>query len=358
MKRAIRQYSFVTKKLNLLLISSDKDMIELLTKEIKQYFGTIKIASDSAQALNIFQNSDKPIDIIVSDIGNLQTSRTDLLKKIRENNINIPIIVFFTLDDESDFVELLKLGIQTLLPKPIQIDAFLHSIYALSLKIDNEKITNKYVSMLERQLASAKKQLLLQSEELDYFHKKSCQFVGSCETKGCKYNTNASATYHETEENKLMSPSNNSDYFDRISSFDRIDISDAIDDFTNHVTLIKSDGAVDRARLKFAIIELNKALMILKKYDTFEVLADGIAEFTSIISDSFDAVLLEYSGIIIKMIEELAHSLENFVVDIVRNRSEHPNYYDNTILSDITSVLIAIKAKEVDMSQVEEYELF
>ncbi len=352
MNEAIKKYKFVTKKFNLLIAENDGEAANLLKQSIEPFFNSVFVASDGKEASELFRIQENKIDIVITDVAMPIMNGIALSKKIRETNLETPIIILSAHNDTGDYVELLKLGVKTFLTKPLSFETLLHSVYTAALQIDDARITSKYVAMLEKQVLHSKKQILKQKEEISELLQK-IQEINSA-------NNIRTLAIEPGDQDGLsdVPPDGASDYFELITMADRRNLCDALEDFANHVSLVKSDSVVDKARLRFAFLELGKVLNILKKHQTFSVLTDGIEEFSNIIAETFDAVLDSHGMMIIKLIEELAHVLDNFVLDVIKIKSPTPNYYDATILADIDAVLIAINAKATSDDSSYECELF
>jgi Response regulator receiver domain len=278
-----------------------------------------------------------------------------LSQEIRRINLNTPIIVASAYNEVSDFMELLNLNIEAFLPKPLDLGSFLHRVYSVAVKIDDARIVERYQTILEKHIISARKKIQEQSLQIQELKDKLCSLDSSNEI--CQVEIKAEA--QDDRSNERESSYGGDDYFADINKEDRQDIADAIDDLMNHVLLIKNEnGSVDRARLQCVLLELRRFTLLLSKSMVFKRLSSHLDELYNVLSNTAETALRQHDRLIVKLIEELAFVLENFVLDVVKVKSDHPNHYDDSIIADIDSVLIAINAKKIEESDTCEYELF
>jgi YesN/AraC family two-component response regulator len=351
----IKKYSFVTKKLNLLIAEDDQSILFSLKKALSPFFNDVLAANNGKEALDIFKDPTIKIDILITDIMMPIMDGVKLVQEIRRIDLHIPIIVASAYSDAGDFLELLNLGIEAFLPKPLDLSSFLHHVYSVAVKIDDAKIVERYQVMLEKHIALAKKKIAEQQGEIESLKSQLCAIDSSNQV--CTISTDEKAPKNSASTKNITTSED--DYFGDLNKEDRQDIADAIDDLINHVVLIKNgSGSVDRARLQYALFELRRLTLLLHKSRTFTRLADQIDELYSVLSNAATTVLQQHDRLIMKLIEELAYMLEKFVTDIINIKSDSPNYYDDTIIADIASVLISINAKKVEETDTYECELF
>jgi len=85
------EYKIVLKNSTVLLAEDEKNLRESFAKVLMLYVGNVYTASDGENALEVYKTK-KP-NIIITDIKMPKINGVDFIKKIRQENKNIPIIV-------------------------------------------------------------------------------------------------------------------------------------------------------------------------------------------------------------------------------------------------------------------------
>lgn len=111
---------------NILVVEDNKNTLLLTTTILSKDF-VVYSAQDGLQALDIVYN--KQIDIIVSDITMPYMNGYELLKRLRNEDINIPVILLTAKESFEDKKEGFTLGSDDYLTKPVDYDE-------LKLRID------------------------------------------------------------------------------------------------------------------------------------------------------------------------------------------------------------------------------
>lgn len=122
-----------------ILIAEDEVTINKALKvmlEKNKY--TVDSVYDGQSALNYIENT--TYDVIVLDIMMPIKSGMEVLKTIRSNNINTPVLFLTAKSEISDRVSGLEAGADDYLPKPFDANEFLARVKALSRR------SNSYIS--------------------------------------------------------------------------------------------------------------------------------------------------------------------------------------------------------------------
>ena len=124
-----------------ILIAEDEVTINKALKvmlEKNKY--TVDSVYDGQSALNYIENT--TYDVIVLDIMMPIKSGMEVLKTIRNNNINTPVLFLTAKSEISDRVNGLEAGADDYLPKPFDANEFLARVKALSRR------SNSYISSI------------------------------------------------------------------------------------------------------------------------------------------------------------------------------------------------------------------
>ena len=107
-------------QLTLLYIEDDNEIREKYYQSLKLLFKTIYQAVDYQEALEIYTT--KSPDIMLVDINLGALSGIDIVKKIRETDINIPVVFLTAHYDNKYLLEVANLQIDGYIVKPLDID--------------------------------------------------------------------------------------------------------------------------------------------------------------------------------------------------------------------------------------------
>lgn len=163
--------------MNILYIEKNKEIIKLISKECDKSYHQIFLLSEYKDAL-IFLKETNDIDLIIIDLDSKKIDTKNYLKKIRNIDENMIIIVTSQNELELSFDEYQFLNIKNFLKKPFKIE----NLKELIKKVEKEKkcLTNKLEnkSLLEKQYTD----LLLINEELNLILKPFKEFSFYSET--------------------------------------------------------------------------------------------------------------------------------------------------------------------------------
>lgn len=124
----------LSKMKSLLIVDDEQALVEIISEIAEEYFDTIHVAYNGAQALELLK--EHKFSIILSDISMPEMTGDVFLKKIRLLGFTTPI-VFLTGNSSKDLaIEALKLGAADFLEKPFDTE---HLIQTLHLAVEVEE---------------------------------------------------------------------------------------------------------------------------------------------------------------------------------------------------------------------------
>jgi len=113
--------------LTLLYVEDNEDAREMTTMILEDFFDNIIVAVDGEDGLKKFEENN--IDLIITDINMPNLNGLQMCKKIRNIDAEVPIIVLSAHNEDSFFMDSIKIGINGYLLKPIDIVHLTDSIY-------------------------------------------------------------------------------------------------------------------------------------------------------------------------------------------------------------------------------------
>ncbi len=112
--------SFTWNNINILVVEDDPFMREMLSMVLEDEGATVHCAENGAVAKELIQNN--PVDIVVSDVQMPVCDGVDLLKWVKENYSDTPLVFLAT--GFADITEegAISLGAEAVIKKPFEVD--------------------------------------------------------------------------------------------------------------------------------------------------------------------------------------------------------------------------------------------
>jgi len=102
---------------SILLVEDEKDIRDNYIRYLKRHFLNVYEAKDGEEGYEIYKN--KQPDIMIVDINLPKLNGLDLVKKVRENNQNIKVIMITAYSDTSYLFDAIELKLVKYLVKPV-----------------------------------------------------------------------------------------------------------------------------------------------------------------------------------------------------------------------------------------------
>jgi PAS domain S-box-containing protein len=169
-----------TKKLKLLYVEDNFDAREATLMILEEFFDDIVVACDGEDGFEKFENNE--IDLIITDINMPKLNGMEMSKKIRQNDIDIPILFFSAYNEAKDFLESIMLGIEGYLIKPINIEQFLVLLNKVVQKfILKEEVQKNFYLLQQYQEITDKSSIISKTDKkgiITYANDKFCEISG------------------------------------------------------------------------------------------------------------------------------------------------------------------------------------
>lgn len=174
---SLREY---LKSLTLLCVEDNDETTQLIYRSIlEELFNKVVFASTGQEGYEAFLKND--IDIVITDYNLPIFDGIELIRKIRQHDQNIPILLVSAIEEISTIVEVIKLNIKNFIKKPIDSFEIIENIVNITKtlladkclqtqnkkRIDELEAKNSYNSYQE-ELAFAKELNILRN---DFYYK-------------------------------------------------------------------------------------------------------------------------------------------------------------------------------------------
>ena len=114
----LKKAELILKNSSILLVEDEEHLRASFAKVLLLYVNQVYTAGDGQEAFSIYQNEHP--DIIITDIKMPKINGLELIKKIRKENHDIPIIVTSAYTDQDFLLESIKLSLIDYIVKPIK----------------------------------------------------------------------------------------------------------------------------------------------------------------------------------------------------------------------------------------------
>ncbi|MCD4667523.1 MAG: response regulator [Sulfurimonas sp.] len=131
---------------NVLIAEDDKNIREHLQRAVDRFFPNVFVASDGQEALEIFLK-EEDINILLTDIKMPRMNGVDLIKNILSVDEDVFVIVLSAHNNSDMLIELINIGVNNFLPKPIDMEMMAKFFYngclqlKTTLKLKDDTLT-------------------------------------------------------------------------------------------------------------------------------------------------------------------------------------------------------------------------
>lgn len=132
--------------MNILLIDDDRHLLKFLNRPLAKHGHSIVEAHNGREGLDLFRKHPDAFDVIVTDIEMPVLTGVDLLKKLREKDYDIPVVVMTGHEDIQFSIEVLRLGAFDFLLKPFTVRKLLDILMKVEALRANRKKSLKDLS--------------------------------------------------------------------------------------------------------------------------------------------------------------------------------------------------------------------
>jgi DNA-binding response OmpR family regulator len=150
--------------MKVLLAEDNVDLNRIISKWLKVQKLTVDSVFDGQEAWDYIQVSD--YDLLILDVMMPKIDGFELIKRVREHHLNVPVLFLTAKDALEDRVQGLDLGADDYLVKPFEFDELLARVRALLRRSQRQVLTNQ-IKLNSLTLDLDKKQATLNEELID-----------------------------------------------------------------------------------------------------------------------------------------------------------------------------------------------
>ncbi|AXH09832.1 transcriptional regulator [Malaciobacter halophilus] len=151
--------------LNILFIEDDEDLRLQSEKIFKTLFNQVDLATNGEEGLEkylkFYEEKNFYYDIVITDIKMPKKNGIELTKDILKINKDQDVIVISAYEDSKYLIELINLGVNNFVQKPLLIDQLVEPLLSISKKINNSKEASEKVFLIENFVWDKEKKALI-----------------------------------------------------------------------------------------------------------------------------------------------------------------------------------------------------
>jgi DNA-binding response OmpR family regulator len=300
-----------------LLVDDDAVILDIFKKVLSKYFKLIKTASDGAEAWEMYRK--EKFDLVISDIEMPKTNGIMLAKGIRARNPEQVVLISSAYTEERYLVELLNIGVDGFLKKPVSLEnlssTILRVLKAIQLKQDKQRMVfQKYANAFANKNQEVKKSRFQQELEVK-------------EEEKIKYNVQAFMTKVQMEDPES---------FDHFQS-QKADMMESLNELGDYYDTMSFKGFTDEDSFESFRDNLHKVYNIFYGFNNLQKESAEIYRLASILDETNISELEEYQIEAFDILEFLVTDIKQFVVDMFIDQSvEDVNYFHDSLKENIT----------------------
>lgn len=133
--------------MNILFAEDDKFIRDSYREFLKIYFNEVLEAEDGLEALEVFES--KSIDVLLIDINMPKLNGIDCVKKIRQKNKDLIVIMITAYDDKEYLLDAIRNQVFSYLIKPVNRSEFINAIKEAIEKVKFQKDKDNNILLLD-----------------------------------------------------------------------------------------------------------------------------------------------------------------------------------------------------------------
>lgn len=333
-----------TKDLKVLYVEDDKELLLSTSTLLKNLFLSVDTASNGEEGLKKFATSE--YDVIISDINMPIINGIDMIREIKEKNIEQVVVVTSAHDESEYLMKLIDMGVDSFILKPVELQKLINTLYKVCKIISDKKLLLDYRDKLEEnniELEKKSKEFEKKNRELEKMNRvlelklrQNCDQLDTLKLK----------TFKETVivESEIKLPSQKDlgksyeNYMTYMIDLDVEELADLEGDIDGVAAFIALNQKVTLEHLKLIGKYLYKYGSILASYPMFYILGTHIINFAKEV-DKLEFISDDVSHFSTMYLESFVFTLSKWRYELFDKGVENPNIYDASMINDILMLI-------------------
>jgi len=322
-----------------LLIDDDTVILGIFKNVLSKYFTLIKTANDGDEAWQMYRKEN--FDLVITDIQMPKTNGIMLAKGIRARNPEQVILISSAYTEEKYLVDLLNIGVDGFLKKPVNLDnlfsTILRVLKTIQMKQERERIKfKKYVNVIlnknEEVTKSTVQRKIEQKEEI------KVKLNVKDFMKNIKNSDPESYKFFQTQKETLM---------------------DSLNDLSETYDLIVYKNYDDEEAFSSIITNVEKLYSTFLHFDNLQNEAKQLLRLSELLGtislDNTNEAQIEAFDIL----EFLINDIKKFVIDMFFEENvEDVTYFSDSLRENITLFETSLNTKHENVDDDDDLEFF
>ena len=333
-----------TKKLTLLYVEDDPIMRKVSSELFENYFAQVDTAFDGLEGLekytDFYKKNGSYYDLIITDISMPNLDGLSMSKEIFKLNNLQSIIISSAHNDMDSLLDAINLGVNSFLLKPLDVKILNRILLKVSQTIIDKKIVESYVDTIEElnfELQRKIEQLEKSQRQLNCIADKEIQ---------------RSKEQHTIEDSEVHFSQDDIDNFNfQMEQIQNNELDDLID-LLDQMDRIVLEMARDIENCNIYVNELGVKLQNygsrISFYTIFNKLSVKISDFAQFIFSKEITTNSEGREYLIALLESFIFMLNKWQNNIVHADIQSVNYFDDSIIGDIDTIMLSWVESEDD----------
>ena len=336
----------ITNELSLLYVEDDDNLREETVKLFQHLFNDVDSAENGQVGLD--RILEKDYDLIVTDINMPVMDGVKLCKNIKEHRPQLPILITSAHDESHYLLELIDIGIDKFVLKPLSMGQLTESLFSICTHIANKKLLNKYKQELEQTNSDLKRS----NEELNVLVQildKKIEQLNASEVSNNDLaplkdaiNKVSHKPPHPQYNLDFQAPTNDKGlliFTDYLRQEDLDKLHNYHTDINALSSIFEKDNIIALARILYEYGN------ILQNYNIFSSLGDKITNLSHIIEENTQCFLEQLNDVSI-LLESFLYVFNKWKNSVFTNGIKNPNMYDTSMINDIETIIILLQKEE------------
>jgi len=337
----------ITSELSLLYVEDDNALREETSKLFSHLFKSTQTAQNGEVALKKFKSTS--FDLIVTDINMPIMNGVELSRSIRKINPEQALIITSAHDESSYLIELIDIGIDKFILKPLDMNKFLSTLSYVCSKISNEKLVKRY----RKEIEASNIKLNQQNTELETLVKildnkitqmnSTNRLIQKIPQQSPKDAINTISSNPPVAQRSLVKDSTDLFVYNEYMVHNDIEILQKLEvEIDSIITLFKLQENITQEGVVRLSATLNKYASVLDTYALFKSLSKEIHSLSSAIHNNPRA-FLQSCGEVCILLESFIYVLKKWHGALFDKGIKDPNIYDQSMINDINTITIFLK---------------
>ena len=313
-----------TAPLTVLYVEDEEWLRNSMESTLQKLFKRTIVASNGQEALDLFKK--EPIDLIITDINMPVMNGVELIESVQKELKQDPMIIVLSAHNDSEMLtELINLGIDQFINKPLDKQIMINALYKVCRIIYDRQIVISYDDLREKELKAIQRKSKVLEHKLNQLAAEK----------------NKSILKEDNEEEILLQ----SDYFKDLIVDDKDELKDLSIELDNFSLLMVQYEKFNQNYIPKISKAYQKYASVLNAYPDFYDIGQKLMEFSQCMLRLEDKFMkdVNQTGI---FLESLQVTLNSFIKNVWDKQIENPRFYNASLISDIQLVINFLEDKE------------